>query len=118
MAWACSRFQSGTLTLTDTRAGPLDLLEQVESRSISGDLVMIPTGLRYSAQTSRHPRVSGSSLPSRLVAVVTPEKTTSSPFHDRRSNGLAEGLGASGFTVIFRRVGAGAEARYSCVGRA
>jgi hypothetical protein len=57
MARACSTRQSGMLIVTLTCASRSSRVRTSMSRSTSGDFVMIPTGLPYSAHTSRHPRV-------------------------------------------------------------
>ncbi len=58
IARALSGSHSGTDTLTPTRATCASRESTSRSRSMSGALVMMPTGLRYSAHTSRQRRVS------------------------------------------------------------
>ena len=50
--------QKGQLTAIEKRALRVSSWNTSMSRSTSGAFVMIPTGCRYSAHTSRHPRVS------------------------------------------------------------
>ncbi len=57
MARAFASFQKGTLTITESRATRDSSWSTSMSRSMRGAFVMMPTGLRYSAQTSRQPRV-------------------------------------------------------------
>jgi hypothetical protein len=57
MARAFSRSQNGMETITPTRDVRCSAISTSMSRSMSGALVITETGLRYSAQTSRQPRV-------------------------------------------------------------
>ena len=58
IARAFSGSQKGTLSVTLSLAVRWSSWRMSTSRSISGALVMTATGFRYSAQTSRQPRVS------------------------------------------------------------
>ena len=60
MARATSWSWKGRLTVTLRLACRSSSWRTSRSRSMIGDLVMTPTGFRYSAQTSRQPRVSRS----------------------------------------------------------
>ena len=107
------------MTVTDAAPWEARAERRSRSRSTSGALVVTITGLRYSAQTSRQPRVSRSEASSGCQASVLPEKAMGSPVQEGRSKARRSSSGARSLATM--RVSKSVPApkpRYSWVGRA
>ena len=111
--------RKGRVTVAEAAPWEARAERRSTSRSTSGALVVTITGFRYSAQTSRQPRVSRSEASSGCQASVLPEKAMGSPVQEGRSKARRRSSGARSLATM--RVSKSVPApkpRYSWVGRA